>query len=74
MADNDTGTADLDKCGAGKEAECCVFLMAGPDGIECARGTGLHDTLVERIPTMTAKRYPTIEYPYCQLELAEVEG
>lgn len=58
--------ADFKKCGAGS-AECCIFLVGGPSGAECARGSSLHATLVARAPTMRAKRAPTAEFPDCQV-------
>ena len=51
------------KCGAGKGAECCIFVTAGTTGFECERFTGLRDTLIFR--TMTAKRNPEEPYPLC---------
>lgn len=54
-------------CGLGQGAECCRFLVAGPEGLSCARGTVFHDQLVARGSTMHAQRTPTAAYPQCQL-------
>jgi hypothetical protein len=54
-------------CAAGQGAACCRFLVAGADGIECARNTVFHDQLVARGDTMVAQRTPTAPYPQCQL-------
>lgn len=59
--------ADFKKCGAGQGAECCIFLISGTDGAECARFGGLHSILVSRTD-MTARRQPAQEFPECQLE------
>jgi hypothetical protein len=62
----DPAVADLQKCGAGKGADCCKFLVAGVNGVECARFGTMHYDLVFR--TMNAKREPTKFYPACQTE------
>ena len=51
------------KCGAGKGAECCIFITAGPTGFECERFTGLRDSLIFK--TMRAERDPKEPYPLC---------
>ncbi len=60
--------ADFKKCGAGKGADCCIFLVGGSGGAECARYTSLHNTLVIKSSTMNAKRAPTLPFPDCQTE------
>jgi len=52
-----------EKCGAGRESECCIFLTAGSSGFNCDRLTSLRDSLIFR--TMSAKRNPTESYPEC---------
>lgn len=59
--------AEPKKCGAGKGAECCIFLMCGPKGFECARFGSLHAYLAARTD-MHAKRNPTAPFPTCQIE------
>ena len=66
MTNEEEAVADFKKCGAGS-AECCIFLMGGPNGAMCARYTELHNTLVMRQATMNAKRAPTEPFPECQL-------
>ena len=64
---NDTAVADLKKCGAGS-ADCCIFLVVGDNGAECARFTPLHNTLTDRAGRglMKAQYAPTSPYPDCQ--------
>lgn len=57
--------ADFKKCGAGDEAECCMFLVGGPSGAECARFGTLRNTLIFR-DGMTAQRHPIESFPECQ--------
>lgn len=54
---------DAIKCGAGREAECCIFLTAGPKGLCCERFTALRDVLIFK--KMTAARHPAEPYPHC---------
>jgi hypothetical protein len=42
-------------CKIGQGKDCCVFLMVGPNGFECAKSTGLEATIRARIPHMTAQ-------------------
>ena len=51
------------KCGAGKKADCCIFLTVGADGFCCERFSSLRDSLIFK--TMSAKRNPTEPYPDC---------
>ena len=53
------------KCGAGKGADCCIFLVAGPKGFECARYQSLRYSLIFRKDSMNAKREPVEAYPAC---------
>lgn len=55
--------ADLQKCGAGKGADCCIFLTAGAGGACCERFSSLRDSLICK--DMTAKRQPTELWPDC---------
>jgi len=59
---------DLKRCGAGRSADCCIFLTIGPRGAECARFSSLRYTLIFKKDTMTAKREPTTLYPGCLLD------
>jgi len=54
---------DLEKCGAGRGGECCIFLTVSGDGPCCERFTSLRDNLIFK--TMTAKRDPPEPYPLC---------
>ncbi len=60
--------ADPKKCGAGREADCCIFLVVGPKGFECERFGSLRFTLIFKKDTMHAKREPTALFPRCYLE------
>ena len=42
-------------CLVGKGAECCRYIVAGADGITCAKHTSLKLTIDARINKMTAK-------------------
>ena len=53
------------KCGAGKGADCCVFLTCGADGFSCERFSSMRDTLLFK--TMNAKRNPSEPYPNCMV-------
>ncbi len=59
---------DVWACGAGKEEKCCIFILAGPNGIYCGRGTTLEATLRIRRPMMVAQRVPEEPYPLCLLD------
>lgn len=59
--------ADLMKCGAGQEKECCIFLVVGSNGPECQRFGPLRNTLISRKDKMAAQREPTELFPACQL-------
>ena len=63
----DEAVVDFKRCGAGKGADCCIFLIAGRNGFECARDGSLYFTLVSRKTQMTAQREPTEPFPACQL-------
>ena len=57
--------ADMKKCGAGKGAECCIFLVMGKNGPECQRFGDLRWSLIFK--TMdSAERNPVELYPACQ--------
>ncbi len=59
-------TPDPDRCGAGRLADCCKFLVADGNGFHCERHGNLRHTIIFR--QMTAKREPTALYPQCFLE------
>lgn len=61
---------DYKKCGAGRKAECCRFLIFDVGGFHCARDhmPALAAGLSLRT-NMTASRTPDAEYPLCQLTL-----
>lgn len=56
--------ADFQKCGAGQGELCCIFLVGGPAGAECARDGSLRDFLISK--DMRAKRQPVKMFPACQ--------
>lgn len=58
-------TPEHKKCGAGLEAECCIYLTCGPSGFVCERFGSLHYTL--QFKTMVAKRHPVEPYPECMI-------
>jgi hypothetical protein len=59
--------ADQKKCGAGKGADCCIFLVMGGSGFACERFGSLRSTLTSQKESMRAKREPTAMFPKCQL-------
>ncbi|MBI2098561.1 MAG: hypothetical protein HYT49_02790 [Candidatus Wildermuthbacteria bacterium] len=61
----ENAVADLDKCGAGKGEQACIFLTIGSKGVECQRFGNLRWSLIFR--TMKAKRHPEKLFPECQL-------
>ena len=60
----ENAVADLDKCGAGKGEETCIFLVVRHNGAECQRFGSLRWDLIFR--TMRAKRHPEKLFPKCQ--------
>jgi len=54
---------DPRKCGAGREADCCIFITVGTDGPCCERFTVIRDDLIFK--TMHAARNPEEPYPEC---------
>lgn len=62
---------DPDRCGAGRGEQCCIFLICGAQGFECARFSSMRVPLIFRRDKMTAKRQPTESYPNCQLNLRQ---
>lgn len=61
--------ADFTLCGGGQGADCCIYLVAGPDGVECGREDPALKRAVEaKRPTMTAQRMPKGPFPSCQEE------
>jgi hypothetical protein len=61
----ENAVADLEKCGAGKGEEACIFCVVAPTGPECQRFGELRWDLVFR--EMKAKREPRELFPKCQL-------
>lgn len=61
----ENAVADLTRCGAGRGAECCKFLVVGADGPECQRFGRLRYTLMFN-HAMTAQREPLELFPACQ--------
>ena len=59
----ENAVAGLNKCGAGKGEEACIFLVVGPNA-ECQRFGDSRWDLVFR--TMRAKRHPEKLFPKCQ--------
>lgn len=60
--------ADLEKCGGGKGAECCIFLALGAKGASCERFGSLRWNIIFREGQMGAKRHPAELFPDCQLK------
>ncbi|MGH0033021.1 MAG: hypothetical protein ACQGVC_24795 [Myxococcota bacterium] len=60
--------ADFAKCGAGKGAKCCAYLVSGPKGAECARSSAHEYELKRRAANkqMSAQRLPSEPFPQCQ--------
>ena len=50
--------------------DCCIFLVCGADGFECAKVGSLRETILSRKENMNAQREPDISTPYpeCQKE------
>lgn len=59
--------ADAEKCGAGKGAECCIFLTFKDADWTCQRFGGLRYQLIFAKERMSAKREPVEMFPNCQL-------
>jgi len=58
--------AEPDRCGAGREEECCVFLVLKGGKFECQRFGSLRWDLISLKEGMNAKREPVKSYPFCQ--------
>ena len=58
---------DMHKCGAGRGADCCIFLTCGPYGFICERNGPTDDYLRKRAQSggMNAQRAPEEAYPEC---------
>lgn len=56
------------KCGGGKGANCCMFLVAGGK-LMCARATEMRYDIIFKAsgPGWSAKRHPVSLFPKCQL-------
>ena len=46
-----------DTCKLGQGGACCAYLMGGPNGLECAKGTHIERVIATRLAagTMNAK-------------------
>ncbi len=53
-------------CGMGRGADCCIFIVVGGGGFECARES-MGEQLRRNQPNMNAKRMPTEPIPDCRL-------
>lgn len=62
---SENAVADINKCGAGKGEEACIFLVVGSDGAKCERFGDMRWDIIFR--TMRAKRHPEKLFPKCQL-------
>lgn len=60
--------ADLAKCGAGKGADCCIYMTASGSGFSCERFSYVRYSLIFAKSRMTAQRDPVVAYPECQNE------
>lgn len=63
-----TAIADFHKCGAGRGAECCAYLVGGGEGAECGREQpGIASHVVRRVAedSMRAQRLPKELWPEC---------
>ena len=60
-------TPDPPRCGMGQGERCCIFLIFGQAGFECARYTPLEYELRRRVSLMNARRVPAdgVEFPDC---------
>jgi len=67
MSDRSLTKEEIKGCGAGKGADCCLYISAGKDGILCERGTAFGDVLKWRRHQMVAQRDPTEPRPECQI-------
>lgn len=56
-------TPDHVKCGAGQGEKCCIYLVCGAQGFECARFSSLRMSLIFK--TMNAKRRANRLFPAC---------
>jgi len=59
--------ADFKRCGVGRGAECCAYLVAAGSGAECGR-VGMKTTIDGLVHRMNAKRQPVEAWPDCQLD------
>ena len=61
----ENAVADLEKCGAGRGEDACIFLTVAGGGAVCERFGAMRSNLIFR--TMNAKRNPAQLYPRCQI-------
>jgi hypothetical protein len=57
-------------CGIGEQANCCAFLLAGPEGFVCVQRSPSADLLYQRATEggANAHRTPESDFPSCQSE------
>ncbi len=60
--------ADVEKCGAGKGEQCCIFLSINAGKPKCQRFGDLRWYLIFNTRHMTAKRHPGEIFPGCQFK------
>lgn len=61
------------KCGAGREAECCIFLTVGAEGFSCERFGPLDAECRRRAREYgwSAQRVPEEPWPTCMIHEEE---
>lgn len=64
---SEDAVVDLQGCGVGQGADCCIFALGGLDGLECGRRGELRRTLLLQRNLMTASRAPKAIFPGCYL-------
>ena len=55
-------------CGRGKGADCCIFMVFGPDGFQCERFGSMRWTLIFKKAEMASQREPIAAYPDCKVD------
>lgn len=53
------------RCGMGRGAECCIFLVTGAGGFKCARFSDVRWSIIFKKAGMRAQREPVVAYPGC---------
>ena len=57
---------DMVGCGAGRGAECCIFMTLTGEGFACERHTSMRYNLIFKVHEMSAQRQPSEPYPACK--------